>query len=104
MAWVVGVLLIVLVFVGMPLKYLTTTGSEFQQVGTSLTSVVGVLHGFLYMVYLVTAAQLAFLARWKPLFIITTMAAGLIPVFTFLAERRATAAVLAAQSAAAPVR
>jgi integral membrane protein len=104
MAWVVGVLLIVLVFIGMPLKYLTTPGSEIQGFGASLTSVVGVLHGFLYMVYLVTAAQLAFLARWKPLFIITTMAAGLIPVFTFLAERRATTAVRAAQSAAAPVR
>ena len=104
MAWVVGVLLIVLVFVGMPLKYLTPTGSGIQVFGSGLTSVVGILHGFLYMVYLVTAAQLAFLARWKPLFILTTMAAGLIPVFTFLAERRATAAVRAAQSAAAPVR
>jgi integral membrane protein len=104
MAWLVGVLLIVLVFVGMPLKYLTVPGSDLQAAGASTTSIVGVLHGFLYMVYLVTAAQLAFLAKWKPLFIITTMAAGLIPVFTFLAERRATAAVRAAQSAAAPVR
>lgn len=97
MAWIVGTLLIILVFVGVPLKYLTTVGSTEQGVGEAITMYVGIAHGWLFMVYLVTAALLARAARWAPVFTITTMLAGLIPVFTFLAERRATAAVHAAR-------
>jgi integral membrane protein len=93
MAWIVGVLLIVLVFVGVPLKYLATPGSGPQHVGDLVSMYVGIAHGWLFMVYLVTAAFLARAARWRPLFTVTTMLAGLIPVFTFLAERRATHAV-----------
>jgi integral membrane protein len=96
MAWVVGVLLIVLALVGVPLKYLTVPGSEPQRIGEAITMYVGIAHGWLFMVYLVTAALLAKAARWRPMFTITTMLAGLVPVFTFLAERRATAAVRAA--------
>ncbi|MFL6088814.1 MAG: DUF3817 domain-containing protein [Aeromicrobium sp.] len=96
MAWIVGTLLVVLVFVGMPLKYLATHGSSVQLLGDQVTMVVGIAHGWLFMVYLVTAAMLARRARWSPGFTITTMLAGLIPLFTFLAERRATAAVRSA--------
>ena len=97
MAWIVGVLLIVLALVGVPLKYLTAPGSDPQRVGEAITMYVGIAHGWLFMVYLVTAALLARAAHWRPMFTITTMLAGLVPVFTFLAERRATAAVRAAQ-------
>jgi len=93
MAWIVGVLLIVLVFVGVPLKYLATPGSGAQHIGETVSMYVGIAHGWLFMVYLVTAAILARAARWRPLFTVTTMLAGLVPVFTFLAERRATRAV-----------
>jgi integral membrane protein len=93
MAWIVGVLLIVLVVVGVPLKYLATAGSDPQRFGDSVSMYVGIAHGWLFMVYLVTAAILARAARWRPMFTITTMLAGLVPVFTFLAERRATRAV-----------
>jgi integral membrane protein len=93
MAWIVGVLLIVLVFVGVPLKYLATPGSGAQHIGEVVSMYVGIAHGWLFMVYLVTAAILARAARWRPLFTVTTMLAGLVPVFTFLAERRATRAV-----------
>ena len=62
------------------------------------------VHGFLYMGFLVVAALLARSQRWSLLFTATTLIAGTVPVLSFWAERRATDAVLAAQSAAPPVR
>ena len=67
MAYVVGVLLLVLVFVAMPLKYFADQ--------PTMVAIVGPLHGFLYMVYLVTAFDLL---------------AGTVPVMSFVAERKAT--------------
>jgi integral membrane protein len=62
------------------------------------------VHGFLYMGFLVVAALLARSQRWSLLFTATTLIAGTVPILSFWAEHRATAAVRAAQSAAAPVR
>ena len=56
-AFVVGVLLLVLVFVAMPLKYLAD-----ESIGVAL---VGPLHGFLYMAYLAVAFDLAVRSRWS---------------------------------------
>ena len=96
MAWIVGSLLIVLVLVGVPLKYLTAHGSHPQHVGELITTYLGVAHGWLYMVFLVTAALLARSQRWSPAFTIATLVAGTVPIVSFWAERRATAAVRAA--------
>lgn len=93
MAWIVGTLLIVLVLVGVPLKYLTAHGSPPQHVGELITTYLGVAHGWLYMVFLVTAALLARSQRWSPVFTIATLVAGTVPIVSFWAERRATAAV-----------
>jgi hypothetical protein len=60
MAYTVGVMLLVLVLVGVPLQY----GAGLGQVD----AVVGPIHGFLYIVYLVTAA-------------------GLLPFLAFVIER-----------------
>ncbi|HJR89334.1 MAG TPA: DUF3817 domain-containing protein [Aeromicrobium sp.] len=98
MAWIVGTLLIVLVLIGVPLKYLTTHGSPPQQVGELITTYLGIAHGWLYMVFLVAAALLARAQRWSPTFTITTLLAGTVPVVSFWAERRATAAVRSADS------
>jgi integral membrane protein len=83
MAYVVGVLLVVLVFVGMPLKYV----GDVPQV----VAVVGTAHGFLYMVYLVTALELAIRRRWSIGKILVVFAAGLVPFLTFYVERRVSA-------------
>jgi integral membrane protein len=71
MAWVTGVLLLVLVFVAMPLKY-----------------IVGVAHGWLYMVYLVAAFWLAYQRRWSHKKTILVLLAGTVPFMSFVAERR----------------
>jgi integral membrane protein len=92
MAYVVGTLL-VLLFIGVLLKYLTSNGTDPQRLGEWLAMYVGVLHGFLYMVFLVTVAMLATKARWSIAFTLTTVISGLVPFMTFVAERRATAKV-----------
>lgn len=95
MAYLVGVLLIVLVLVGMPLKYLTADGSDAHAAGEWITTYLGVAHGWLYMVFLVMAALLARRARWSIGFTITTLLLGTVPIASFLGERRATARVRA---------
>ena len=81
-AWIVGVLLIVLVLVGMPLKYLGDN--------PALVALIGPLHGFLYMVYLLCTFDLSRRARWPFGRMIIVMLAGTIPFFSFWAERRVT--------------
>ena len=82
MAYVVGVLLLVLVFVAMPLKYFADQ--------PTLVAIVGPIHGFLYMVYLVTAFDLAVRAKWPFLRTLLVLLAGTVPVMSFVAERKAT--------------
>ena len=107
MANVVGVLFIVLVLVGVPLKYLTEDGTRAQQTGEWITQNLGIAHGWLYMIFLVTAFVLSRRARWEIRFTVTTLLCGTVPLLSFWAERRATARVrrqLAAEPDADPVR
>ena len=85
-AYVVGVLLLVLFFVAMPLKYLADRPTLVQTVGP--------LHGFVYIVYLVLAFDLARRAGWGLRRTALFLVAGTIPVLAFVAERRATRLVL----------
>lgn len=82
LAYVVGLGLLILVLVAMPLKYLAESETVIR--------VVGPLHGFLYMVYLVATVNLAFKARWTPVRMVLVMLAGTIPFVSFVAERRVT--------------
>jgi integral membrane protein len=79
-AWIVGVVLLVLVLVGMPLKYL---GDD-----DTVVAVVGPIHGFLFMVYLVLAFDLGRRAKWDLRRLLLVMLAGTIPFFSFWAERK----------------
>jgi integral membrane protein len=84
-AWVTGIGLLILVFVAMPLKYF------FGQ--PAPVAIVGVTHGFLYMIYIVCTLLLAERCRWKPLDALVILVAGTIPLASFVAERRVTARV-----------
>lgn len=90
MATVVGVLLVVLILVGVPLKYLLDEGTDAQQLGEWITTYLGVAHGWLYMIFLVTAFLLARQERWELGFTIVTLICGTVPVLSFWAEHRAT--------------
>ena len=82
MAYVVGVWLILLVLVAMPLKYFADS--------PTMVEIVGPVHGFLYMAYLVTAVDLAFRARWSTVKTVLVMLAGTVPFVSFVAERKVT--------------
>jgi integral membrane protein len=79
-AYVVGVLLMVLVFIAMPLKYFADQ--------PAMVAIVGPLHGFLYVVYLAIAFDLAVRSKWSFGRTLLVLLAGTIPVMTFVAERK----------------
>lgn len=85
MAYVVGVGLIILVFVGMPLQY--GAGSK------AVVSIVGPAHGFLYIVYLLAVLDLVRRARLSFWSMLAMVAAGLVPFLAFIVERRITASI-----------
>jgi integral membrane protein len=81
-AYVVGVVLIVLVVIGMPLKYLADNPVVVETVGPA--------HGFLYMLYLVAVFDLGRRARWPLGRMALVMLAGTVPFVSFYAERVVT--------------
>ena len=82
MAYVVGVLLVVLMLVGLPLKYIWGDGR--------VVTWTGVPHGWLYMVLLITAYDLGRRVRWPWLRLGLIALAGTIPFLSFVAEHYAT--------------
>jgi integral membrane protein len=80
-AWITGIGLLVLT-VGLPLKYLW--GND------TIVAVVGPIHGFLYMAYLLTTADLAYRDRWPVGRAVLVALAGTIPFVSFVAERKVT--------------
>jgi integral membrane protein len=77
-------------------------GSTAHEVGELITSYLGVAHGWLYMIFLLTAFQLSRRAGWDLPFTIVTLICGTIPVVSFWAEHRATARVRAELATAVP--
>jgi len=93
MAYVVGTALLALAFVAMPLKYVWDD--------ERVISVVGPLHGSLYIVYLVVAFDLAHRCRWSIRQTALLLLAGTVPFLTFVVERRVTRRLQAEGHAAA---
>lgn len=83
-AWVTGTVLAFMTVVGLPWKYLLGNGeATWYAVGWQL-------HGFLFMVYLVTVLDVAIRARWAPGRTALVALAGTIPFLSFVLERRTT--------------
>lgn len=78
MAYLVGTLLVVLVLVGVPLKYLAGNGT--------VVTWTGVPHGWLYMVLLFTAYDLGRRVHWPWGRLIVIALAGTVPFLSFWAE------------------
>lgn len=95
MAYIIGCFLIVLICVGVPLRYLATEGTGLQHAGMDITLVLGTIHGFLYMIFLVVAAILSRVARWPIGFTVLTLVLGTIPFLSFVGEHNATKRVRA---------
>jgi integral membrane protein len=79
MAYVTGVVLIILCFVGIPLQVAAHNTLVVNDVGT--------LHGILYIIYLITAYLLTRQLRLAMGPTLLVLLAGTIPVLTFVVER-----------------
>lgn len=82
MAWVTGVLLVVLVLVAMPLKYIWGN--------PTLVMLTGIPHGWLYMVLLIAAYNIGRRVGWSLKWLLFIMVSGTVPFLSFVAEYRAT--------------
>lgn len=82
MAYTVGCLLVVLMCVGLPLRYIW--GIDTVVVWTAVP------HGYLYMVLLITAVDLGRRAHWSWKRLLLIALAGTVPFLSFVAERSAT--------------
>jgi integral membrane protein len=80
MTYIVGSALIVLVFVGVPLQ----VWAHFPMVA----KVEGTIHGYLYLVYLIAAADLARRAHWRLGRILAVVLSGFVPGLAFVVEHR----------------
>lgn len=86
LALVVGVLLVVGAL-GSLCKYLLEDGSTLQQLGDDLTPI-WIVHGWIYIVYVVVAFLLSQKARWSIPQLGLMLIAGLIPGLIFWVEHR----------------
>jgi integral membrane protein len=98
MAYITGVLIIVVCFVGIPLQVAADN--------TFIVSQIGTVHGYLYIVYVIVAYILAQKLKMKLWPTILLLLAGTIPILTFFVERWMNrtyiAPALAAESAPSP--
>jgi len=98
MAYITGVLIIVVCFVGIPLQVAANNTFIVNQIGT--------VHGFLYIVYIIVAYILAQKLKMKLWPTILLLLAGTIPILTFFVERWMNrtyiAPALAAEAAPSP--
>jgi len=82
MSFLVGVMLLVLVGVAMPLQFVAHR--------PTMATIVAQVHGGLYIVYLLTAADLARRARFGLGEMVAVVCAGLLPFLAFYVEWRMT--------------
>ncbi len=82
MAYIVGTLLVVLMCIGLPLRYFTGNGS--------VVTWTAIPHGWLYMILLITAVDVGRRAHWSWQRLLLIALAGTVPFLSFVAERSAT--------------
>jgi integral membrane protein len=87
LALVVGVLLAFGALVAFPLKYFAVEGSALQEFGES-ASIVWLVHGWVFIVYVVVAFLLSRRAGWSLGFTALALVAGLVPLLIFWVERQ----------------
>ncbi len=87
LAFIVGVGLCVLVFIGMPLQYFAHS--------KVVVAIVGPIHGFVYIVYLAAAFDLFRRRRWSIWQLLQPILAGLVPGVAFVVEHLTTKRVKA---------
>lgn len=101
MAFIVGVGLAVLCFVGIPLQ--VAGGNKWPW--DSVVEIVGTAHGIFYIIYLLACLDLASRARFRLVQLLGMVCSGFLPLLAFYMERRVSrrvAALLALEGGAPP--
>lgn len=75
-----GISFLILLFIAMPLKYWADRPEA--------VTYTGMIHGFLFSVYLLAIAGMAILYRWKLIRVAAGIAAAFLPFAPFVLERR----------------
>lgn len=83
MAWITGVMLLVLV-VEMTIKYAIQPGDDVLR----WIEWIPFAHGWIYVVYLVTVLDLWTTMRWPAGRLVAMVLGGVVPVMSFVVERR----------------
>lgn len=71
---------LILLCIAMPLKYLADR--------PELVAVTGIIHGFLFVIYLISIIGMAIIFRWKALWIFAAFLAAFLPFGPFIFDRR----------------
>lgn len=91
MAFIVGVGLATVCFVGIPLQ--VAGGNKWPW--TAVVEIVGTAHGFFYIIYLIACLDLASRARFRIPQLLGMVCSGFLPLLAFYMERRVTRRVSA---------
>ena len=83
MAIIAGVMSLLLWFVDIPVAYLINNGEWKEKVAW-----IPFVHGWIYLVYVITAIQFTTKARWPIMKMLGLILAGTLPFASLLAERR----------------
>lgn len=81
LAYATGIVLAFSCCVELPLQYLA---------GIKALEPIWILHGFLYIAYLLSVIELTIRLRWNPLWVVAVGAAGTVPFMSFVAEHFVT--------------
>jgi integral membrane protein len=90
MAVVTGIGLVILTFVAIPL--------QIWAHNDTMVAIVGTAHGYFYLAYLVTTADLTLRLRWPLWRMLLVAIAGTVPFCSFVAERKVTQRITAEQA------
>ena len=95
MAFVTGTLLLI-VTVNVILKYVVGVDNPRY---LEITAAIAVLHGWVFVVYAFTCVQLWIRMKWRLGRLATMVAGGVVPVMSFIVERKVRREVLAGLAA-----
>lgn len=90
MAFVTGTFLLVLTL-NMVLKYVVGLENEAF---LGFSTVVAIVHGWIYVIYMVTCYQIWTAMKWRIGRLATMVAGGVVPVMSFVVERKVRREVL----------
>ena len=79
-AFIEGVSYLLLLGVAMPLKYFAGVPGPVKAIGWA--------HGLLFVLYLLSAAEVTVVRRWRPAKVLGVLIAALVPFGTFVLDAR----------------